>query len=273
MEFHELEQGLKAIASSGHVLNVQELTSLQAGLIELQTQVKSRAVYFWGKMFGCTSDYYIAYEVGEADFEFPSKTFYCAGEDFKFVQLERLTEEIADRVIDLGLDSPFTGNLSAPVENGAGGGTAAEPGQKLVESHRLAQVVQEIDFDTATVPKGAYALNEAHVTVDNSDFRGLSLSEAKDLKNYVHFRPPTSVAALRAFAQSDAEFFKNFLDPLESDLPKGCWAVRQDLSVSLVTLRSLNWPGYSAYHIPGTKKFGGAYFGYGMKNNDLPFIL
>merc|ERR1711865_181334 len=143
----------------------------------------------------------------------------------------------------------------------------------LTEADRLSQIVQEIDFDTAAVPKGAYALNEAHMVVPSSDFKGLGLTEAKALASFVHFRSPTSVACLRALARTDVQFYSNFLDPLKEDLPKGCWAVRQDPSASLVTLRSLNWPGYVSYHIPGTTKFGGLYFGHGQKNRDLPFIL
>merc|ERR1712072_1259169 len=71
------------------------------------------------------------------------------------------------------------------------------------------------------------------------------MGEAKALASYVHFRPPTSVACLRALARTDGQFYTNFLDPVKEDLPKGCWGVRQDPSVSLVTLRSLMWPGYS----------------------------
>jgi len=134
-------------------------------------------------------------------------------------------------------------------------------------------MVQEIDFDTAVVPKGAHALNEAHVVVPSGDFKGLGLSEAMSLSKYVHFRSPSSIAALRALARTDAQFYANFLDPLEGDLPKGCWAVRQDPSATLVTLRSLTWPGYIAYHVPGTTKFGGIYFGYAQKSRDLAFLL
>merc|ERR1719420_977831 len=126
----------------------------------------------------------------------------------------------------------------------------------LTEADRLSQVVQEIDFDTAVVPKGSYALNEAHMVVPSSDFKGLGLTEAKSLSGFVHFRPPTSVACLRALARTDVQFYSNFLDPLVSDLPKGCWVCRQDPSMSVVTLRSLNWQGYVAYHTPLSTKFG-----------------
>lgn len=295
MELFDLEYGLKSVASTGNVLNCQELTSLQAALTILRNKEKYDAIYLWGKVFGQKADYYIAYGLRDSEFEFPSKNFYVAFEakgvegieppiaDFEFQALPRLTEEVADRVIELGVDKIFTGVptfvIDAPPNPDAGDPDAADPEAQqnqpppLTEMERLSQVVQEIDFDTAVVPKGSYALNEAHMVVPSSDFKGLGLTEAKALTSYVHFRPPTSVACLRALARTDVQFYSNFLDPLKEDLPKGCWACRQDPSVSLVTLRSLNWPGYTSYHVPGTTKFGGMYFGHGQKNRDLPFIL
>mmetsp|Transcript_37215 Transcript_37215/g.100723 ORF Transcript_37215/g.100723 Transcript_37215/m.100723 type:complete len:283 (-) Transcript_37215:51-899(-) len=282
MEFFDLEQGLKNVASAGSVLNCQEMTGIQAGLSLLKSKEKYPQIYFWGKILGQQLDYYIACGLRDTDFEFPSKDFYYASEDFEFKALPRLTEDSADRIIELVSEKerPFTGKpdelLEPPPEGEEPppeeeGGTQKPPG--LTEVDRLAQVVQEIDFDTAVVPKGAHSLNEAHVVVPSNDFRGLGLTEATAISKYAHFRPPTSVACLRALARSDVQFYANFLDTLESDLPKGCWAVRQDPSGALVTLRSLSWPGYVAYHVPLTTKFGGVYFGYGQKNKDLPFLL
>jgi len=294
MELFDLEYGMKSVASAGFVLNCQEITALQAGLTILRSEEKYDNIFLWGKVFGQKADYYIAYGLRDSDFEFPSKNFYVAMEgkgvegtepaiaEFAFQPLNRLTEEIADRIIALGPDKVFTGVpttlLEPPVDPDAAdpppeGVEVPPPPTPLTEADRLSQVVQEIDFDAAAVPKGAYALNEAHQVVPSSDFKGLGLTEAKSLASYVHYRPPTSVACLRALARTDVQFYSNFLDPLKDDLPKGCWAVRQDPSVSLVTLRSLTWPGYCSYHIPGTNKFGGLYFGYGQKNRDLPFIL
>jgi len=295
MELFDLEYGLKSVSSAGYVLNCQEITALQAGLTILRSKEKYDNIFLWGKVFGQKADYYIAYGLRDSDFEFPSKNFYVAMEgkgvegaeppiaEFEFQPLNRLTEEAADRIIALGVDKIFTGvpttPLEPPVDPEAAGDPPPEGEQPpaaaaiLTEADRLSQVVQEVDFDTAVVPKGAHALNEAHMVVPSSDFKGLGLTEAKALANYVHFRAPTSVACLRALARTDVQFYSNFLDPLKEDLPQGSWACRQDPSVSLVTLRSLTWPGYCSYHIPGTTKFGGLYFGYGQKNRDLPFII
>ncbi len=52
-------------------------------------------------------------------------------------------------------------------------------------------------------------------------------------------------------------------------MPKGCWSIQK--ARDLVTVRSFLWNGYMAY-CQGSA-FGGIYFGNGLKNSDLPFIL
>lgn len=277
MELADLDFGVKACSSTGHVLNCQELVGIQAGLAVLKSTQKYGSIYFWGKIFGETADYYIAYGLEDSEFEFPSKSFfYSEGSSFEFKPLQLLTEEVADKILELALEKPFTGKPDSPLVDAP----PAEEGEEatneagvLTEADRLAQVVMEIDFDSAVVPKGAYALNEAHIVVPSVNFTGLGASEASVLESYVHFRSPTSIASLRALARDDVHFYGNFLDPLAEDLPKGCWAVRQDPSAGLVTIRSLSWPGYTAFHAPQTSRFGGAYFGYAQKCKDLPFLL
>jgi len=69
-------------------------------------------------------------------------------------------------------------------------------------------------------------------------------------------------------------FFKfDFLDPVQGDLPRGCWSLQSDPSGTKVTLRSLLWPGYVSYHRAHSRIFGGLYIGDGRKNVDLPFLL
>jgi len=284
MELADLEQGVKLCASGGAVLNCQELTGLQSGLNVLQQQEKFSKVYFWGKVFGLSGDYYVACGLLEPEFEFPEKVFHYASEDLTFQPLPKLTAEEVDKLLALRLEKPFSGKPDVVIEPSAEGeeppaeddggneGDASKP-KKLTEAHWLAHAVSQIDFDTALVPKGAYMMNDNHVIVPARDFKGLSLTEAMCLSNYVHFRPPTSIAGQRALARKDAAFVTNVMDPCEKDLPKGCWSVRQDPSVTVVTLRSLIWQGYTAYSLLGCPKFGGVYFGYGQRCKELPFLV
>ncbi|CAK8997746.1 unnamed protein product [Durusdinium trenchii] len=473
MEYTDLEPGLQSVASGGHVLNCQEISALKAGLALMKAQDKFQQVCFWGKIFGLTADYYVAYGLAAGNFEFPTKHFFFAGKDFQFAPLTAPTPEEAVRLLELSGEKPLTGIGSTslevakeeePVEDPPEGesGTLeadsggchgrpmrawwmnavpgvrgigvmrdlfssqcacaldlnvrppndvvrrkctncvtpmvfsafllphsyllqkpepedlkaaierelpeAQPGEgdvcsvclegfdvasakqlkckhcyhsdcltswarseqrrrqtphglvrivcplcqpsplvisplsqsflssaasergaaialkrvrpvpagpkKLTEADRLAQLVLEIDFETSCVPRGAYCIDEQHSIVSSNDFKGLGVADAAALTSYVHFRAPVSIAALRSLARKDAQVYSGqILDGLDSDQPKGCWALRKDPTANLVTLRSLSWPGYIAYHVPETRKFGGLYFGYAQKDLSLPFVL
>ena len=54
---------------------------------------------------------------------------------------------------------------------------------------------------------------------------------------------------------------------------KGTWSIQSDESKTQITIRSLLWMGYAAYHRTNSSIFGGVYFGDGIKNVDLPFII
>eukprot|EP00435_Cladocopium_sp_Y103_P047247 s98_g13.t2 len=218
-----------------HVLSCEELCRLKAGLMLLKANEKGKAVSFWGKILGKESDYYIACAIAASKDMYPAKCFYYAGEDFNFTPLPELTEEVGEAVQGLQLTTPLTGKPTAMLETVEG----SESQATLNELQRLALLVQEIDFDTACVPKGAHCLTEAQEVVPNSSFGGLEAAKATSLANYVHFRPPASVVSLKAQASNDLEYHGNFLEPLDTDLPKGSWAVRQDPATSSVTLRSL----------------------------------
>jgi len=278
MELFDIEYSLDQVASAGHTLNIHEITGLRSGLTKLKCDEKFTSIYFWGKVFGKEGDYYVAYGLRATEFEFPQKKFYFAGDTFVFAELPLITEAEASEIIGLCMERQFEGKPDAPLkpatEAGEGATEGADENAKvLTEQDHLAQIVQEIDFDTAVVPKGAYSISEEHQVVSSIDFKGLSNMEAASLSSYLHFRPAISIAKLRALARDDVQFYSNFLDPLEEDLPIGCWAIRNEPSTTLVSVRSLNWPGYVAFHVPGTPKFGSCYFGYAQKNRDLPFLL
>lgn len=74
MELSDLETGYTV--ASGHVLNCQEVSGLQAALALLKSKERLECVFFWGKVFGTSADYYIAFGLRSGDFEFPTKHFF-----------------------------------------------------------------------------------------------------------------------------------------------------------------------------------------------------
>ena len=65
----------------------------------------------------------------------------------------------------------------------------------------------------------------------------------------------------------------DFMDPIVEDAPKGVWSLAYDTSATIATLRNWYWPGYFFYHVIESAEYGGVYFGDGLPNVDLPFML
>ncbi len=63
------------------------------------------------------------------------------------------------------------------------------------------------------------------------------------------------------------------MDSIATDVPSGTWFLSKDPVTNLVTIRSLLWPGFYAYHQAGTPDCGYTYFGTGEQNNNLGFML
>jgi len=101
----------------------------------------------------------------------------------------------------------------------------------------------------AVLPKGAYMLDARNRVVENPNFSGLSFPERLD--SYTHgFEGPT----------------------LGEDF-NGVWSICYDSLKQRAMLKSLLWPGYFFYYSHSEKSFKGLYFGMGLKNAHLPFMM
>ena len=147
------------------------------------------------------------------------------------------------------------------------------PPKNFIELDRLAYVVRAIDHDCSVVPQGAFRMTPTHELIRNKAFEGLTSTTVKDIKRYFHFRNVQFQEKREQLDRDDALFTHDFFDGIEKDNPKGCWSLQVDPSGTLGTLRNFLWPGYFAFHLVNTQRFGGVYIGNGIKNSDLPFML
>lgn len=107
----------------------------------------------------------------------------------------------------------------------------------------------------------------------NEAFHGLAREQAFQLDGYQHFRPIQQKEKLAIAQREEAVYNNAFLDEITVDLPKNSWSLVRDCTDSVVTIRSLLWPGFYSFHRVNTPVFGGVYVGYGIRNQDLPFML
>ncbi|EFC38844.1 predicted protein [Naegleria gruberi] len=145
----------------------------------------------------------------------------------------------------------------------------------ITEEKRLTWAVKMIDQDGSVVPRGAFVVkkDDEQVIVKNQTFFGMDKYQASKLYNFVHLRTPIHKTWENIVAQQYIDKSLDFADPVDDDIPYGCWSVQYEEIINTVVGRSLLWPGYVFYHKIQTPFYGGFYIGNGLKNVDLCFML
>lgn len=147
------------------------------------------------------------------------------------------------------------------------------PPKNLTELDRLSYVVNAIENDCQLVPVGSIKMTPMHEVRRNQAFKGLSPNEATNLGNYMHFRNVQSGSKKLQLDEANTPFLAKFLESVSEDFPYGQWTVQKDMTNKFVHLRCLSWPGFQAFHKVNSKDFGCLYFGDGLKNHELPFMI
>lgn len=144
---------------------------------------------------------------------------------------------------------------------------------KLKEEDRLASIVHQIINEAGVVPRGALFKNPEGMIIENLSFEGLSTLDAREIKSFQHFRIPTRKTNTNLLTRDDYNYAIDFLDPLDIDIPEGCWQIQITQDEDKVILKSMYWPGLMFFHQLRTHKHGFIYFGYGKKSVDSTFTL
>ncbi|MCQ2818820.1 MAG: hypothetical protein MJ252_16260 [archaeon] len=268
---------------------------------------KLEKLYFWGKINGEESDYYIAVGINfQGHYEFPKKRFYYATQDFIFHDLPE-TFEYHDKDINDNYYKPLKGKpneILKKYKTDAAEGEAAEPPpqeenkegeqppkiqdpdasvddnapipeppkENFTELLKLSYLVRQIDYDTSIVPEGALKLAPEHEIRINRAFRGVTKEDIGKMERWMHFRP-VSEEKKKMLEEDTAVFRFDIFDSIVNDSVKGSWSLQVDSSKSSCNVRSLLWPGYFASMQGNTGLYCGIYCGNAMKNLELPFMI
>jgi len=273
----DLEYISKISPFSGQTLSLDQKSGLEVSMLQRQREeVFLTRLKFWGKIMGVEDDYLICYALIPAEDVPMKKFYYCTFKNYALRQMPDLTEAYKQQASEI--TTRFKGDPSLPLDLKEGeeeeeGPDKSELKERFREVHRLAHTIQVIDHDVAVIPKGAYLMEASHKISKNTAFEGLSFDAAGEMRNYFHFRAPESPFARAAIKREGLVSPAEFLDPISTDQPEGIWSLAYDVSLTTVNLRSFYWPGYVFFHEIGTHHYGGVYFGYGLPNRDLAFML
>ncbi|XP_032717961.1 radial spoke head protein 9 homolog isoform X1 [Lontra canadensis] len=294
MDAESLLLSLELASGSGQGLSPDRRASLLTSLTLVKRDYRYDRVLFWGRILGLVADYYIAQGLSEDQLA-PRKTLYRRGRGRKLgnqdpgdvvgslncMEWSLLPPATEEMVVQTSVvKGRFMGDPSHEYEH-----TELQKmseGEKVFEEEvvvqikeetRLVSVIDQIDKAVAVIPRGALFKTPFGPIHVNRTFEGLSLSEAKKLSSYFHFREPVELKNKTLLEKADLDPSLDFMDPLEHDIPKGSWSIQMERGNALVVLRSLLWPGLTFFHAPRTKNCGYIYVGTGEKNIDLPFML
>jgi len=278
----------------GQTLSVDQKAAIETSLVIKQSSEKLHGLWFWGRVNGLEKDYLVAQGV---TFPFDLENFthekkFYSTDGTKWDSLPPVTDESATRCARIA--KPFSGapatatwllerGEAAPPAEDADAAPAevedeGEPAPegfmkvKVTELDRLAFAVKSICEAAQLVPRGASMLDANDVVMPNAFFMGLSGDAVSNPASYLHWRPtanPKTVVKLGDAASDSLDF----LDSIADDVPKGCWSMQMNSTSSAMVLRHLVWPGAVSYAVVGHKVCGFTYFGNGLPNQDIAFML
>ena len=281
-----LEEPMKEISSfNGVCLSLVERLKLESTLDQLKSDIKCDEMQFWGIIYGSEKDYYIAKALYYKNYPlFPKKKYYfCNSSNFIFSELPSLNPHQLPNFHKY--NTYFIGNPDIILEKyeveknnnlddelTEGNFKPLTRKKNMTETDRLSYVVRAIDRDTSVVPVGGYKMLPINEIRRNDLFEGINSEDLGKIEKYLHFRPVENQEKIDKINMGKAVFDFDFLDSISDDSIKDTWSIQLDSTKTTCSIRSLVWPGYLAYCKANSDQFGGVYFGYGIKNVDIPFM-
>ncbi|KAJ3107522.1 Radial spoke head protein 9 [Phlyctochytrium planicorne] len=270
-------QDMNHFTLAGFVLNTEERTVLATSLrLKAQSEKLSGGIYLWGKIVGINRDYYVAQSPIDNPF---SRKFYYSVDMTTWLQLPEVTPEDMDLIEQIR--GRFTGDLAYEYSFGEENdgeekpdGAATETKRTINEERRLAGTIALMNFECEIVPRGAYYRDATHKLSINPMFKGLDQIDLGQLSSYFHFREGFDIN-MKSLAERAAGFEEtiDIFETIAKDEPRGVWTIQAERGGSVAFLRSLLWPGYSFFHAPSPTKWGAFYYGTGVRNVNIGFML
>ncbi|KAJ3308859.1 Radial spoke head protein 9 [Boothiomyces sp. JEL0838] len=254
MSFYSLDS-LDLFNPAGVTLNVEERATLRSSLILKQEEEKLSFIALWGKLLGINRDYYISQALDYITwFQLPDPT------EKDLIAAEAIQGRLLG---DPSAEHAIPQNVLEPEQ---------EP--KMKEDMRISCIVRLINSDVEIVPRKAYYKDSNMIIKQNPHFKGLERDEIGQEINYLHVRPGFQPTA-KLFADRMNSFDESFdiFDSISNDQPKGSWSIQSERNGAVTIVRSLLWPGYSLTHTIHPLNYAGFYYGTGLKNHNIGYMI
>ncbi|KAL0245164.1 hypothetical protein GEMRC1_009244 [Eukaryota sp. GEM-RC1] len=237
----------------GQCLTAQQQLCIKNSAPSLKLDYHLSHLSFWGRISGLKQDYLVCQ--GHKDLFSP--VFFFSVDGIQWAELPAFSQEVLNNV--RLLRQPFTGDPTFVYKDDG----EDESCISFSEALRLSAVVHDIAHDTTSINNSV---------VRNKLFEGVPSHLASKISSYLHFRPQTAQTP-EEIAEKGLDLVFDCLPPITNDVPKGCWTLNYSEVEGEVVLRSLLWLGYVFGHSLEDGDYYDGYFGNGVRNNDILFML
>ncbi|CAG4934447.1 unnamed protein product [Parnassius apollo] len=271
MNVHKLWDYKEHVNVNGVMLTSELISLLQTSLTLIQVENHFITMQYWGQIYAIDADYHIAVGINK-DALNDRKYFYTT--DFNFWGLLPKAKK-KYKLLSLLATQPFRGDPSENIKvlDEALDENDPDRCKTMKEEARLAATISNICEEAEVCARGQLIKQPEGTVVINPNFYGLTATEAKMLKSYLHIRPAQHKWNTNLLTRPDYNYSMDFLDSIDQDIPKGCWNLILENVGSVAYLKSLYWPGMMYFHKIRTPDAGFLYVGHGRKNLDVPFLL
>lgn len=107
----------------------------------------------------------------------------------------------------------------------------------------------------------------------NGNNQGLGYETSLEARAYLHMRRPENPQGIALMRRPGIVKTDDFMDCIDRDMPKEMWSFSHDNAGMTAFVRNLYWDGYTFYTVVRNNEYGGAYFGTGVPNYDIAFML
>lgn len=259
MNIDNIYENIKYTDNIGFTLSDEDILKLKIESKLLKESQNHDSIEFFGVINGIESNYYIIIGINYKHFKnIFNRKFYWAKEDLKFCPLLEITDK--DKKILAKYNSYLTGNHKNIIN----------VDHKYTELDKLSQLVQDMN-DFILVPNSAYEILPNNELKINKNYNGIKNS---NLDNFLRLKEGDEQYIIRnkCLNKNDEYNLSNYLLKLENK-NKRLFSIIESFDKNSIYIRSMLYQGLVMYTSKNCSIFGYYYFGDGIKQNDLAFVL
>ena len=277
-EIEDINKKFNLLKEAGINLSKTEKFILQAQIKKISKKKKNQKIFFFGKIFTLTKDYYIlvSYKKDLKIFDINSPIFFCSQNLKNWEELPKILPK--DIRLSRKTKKIFSGNLKKKIK------------KNFLEKKYLKCQLIRILFSNVIIPENYFLIDEENEKIIKKNLEFIFEKEKfLNKENWVYKFPKILINGSINYSSikneedlltieekfPKPELLKNIINENSNTNWKNkkfgkknfICIEEENISLSIFLLQNENWKGATNYFSENEKNFGFIYFGFGLKKN------